>query len=162
MAWMFAPAIAREANLWELPRPITKLRWDDTWDRLKFKVPLRLGDQTTGQSLNGAELVIEGQLRRHQAHELRSESERLAVLIALREQLLLGDGGSVSGPDRFEPIEIAPSPFDLVVAVDTETLAQLRWTACTAVRVEWDVSDEHVWTYRLELHADDPRWQLSD
>jgi hypothetical protein len=138
---LFKPAIWREGELYELPRPVTTLRLLDAWDAERMKVPLRDGDLLAGHSRQGVDIAIEGQIA-SQAGTLRlTEEEMFLELDELRTRLNVAAGES-------------PYEFFLYHDPATETFRSFR--NCSTVRFEYDLSDARLFTYAITLHAADP------
>ncbi|MEZ6056551.1 MAG: hypothetical protein R3C01_07590 [Planctomycetaceae bacterium] len=138
---IFKPAIRRNDLLFELPRPVVSLRIQDSWDFARFKVPQFDGDFLTGHSQNGVDVSIEGRIGSQGGELTLTEGQMFAALEALREAL------SVQGDDdTFE--------FFLYHDAESQTFRSLR--GVSTVRFEYDLSDKHLFTYSLTLHAADP------
>ena len=72
----FLPTIIRDDQLLELPRPVSICRMHDSWDYLKLKVPRQEGDQISGTSRDGVDIVLEGQVGT-QGGELKLSEQRI-------------------------------------------------------------------------------------
>ncbi|MCA9040460.1 MAG: hypothetical protein KDA65_08945 [Planctomycetaceae bacterium] len=143
----FRPAIYQGGALYELPRPVRSLRLQEGWDFEQFKVPLRDGDQLTGHSQRGVEILLEGEIG-SQGGELKlSEVEMLETLFELRDLL------DVNGES---------SKYGLVLYRDVETAEYRRFKKCTTVEFEYDLSQPQLFTYSLVVHAEDPAIYQTD
>ena len=139
--FVFKPAIYRDGQLFELPRPISSIRIHDSWDYAKFKVPLLDGDGTAGHSHNGVDIAIEGRLA-SQAGQLKlDEAAMFSVVEDLRSRLTR----SADDP-----------PFQLFLYHDPATSTYRAFRQCSTVRFEYDLSDPHLFNYAVVIHAADP------
>jgi hypothetical protein len=138
----FKPAVYRSPTLYELPRPIVALRVHDAWDFAQFKVPLADGDSLSGHSRQAAEITIEGQIGT-QAGTLKPTEETMFDEIEQLRSVLHVD-------------ESAP-PYDFYLYYDLATGTYRRFTDCSTVRFEADLSDPHLFTYSVVIHAADPK-----
>ena len=136
----FKPAIWRNSTLYELPRPVTLLRLQDSWDITRFKVPLAAGDIVAGTSRNGLDVAIEGQLAAQAGQPVAGEEQMFLELETLRTQL------DVTDPDTFELFLYHDSP--------SGTYRSLR--GCTTLRFDYDLSSPRLFTYSIAIHAADP------
>ena len=141
MGFRFRPAVERGGVLYELPRPISSLTLQETWDSERFKVLLVDGDQWAGTSRNGVDVTLAGELSSRAGAIQRSEAEMFAVLEELRNRLHVGESA-------------AKYRFYLYHDADTATYRYLE--SCTTVRLETDLSKRAVFTYRVVIHAEDP------
>lgn len=138
--FVFKPSLWRDGLLYELPRPITSLRIQDAWDYARFKVPLRNGDAIAGPSRNGVDVALEGQCGSRSGALTLDEAAMFAALEELRARLHVNDSSAA-----FE--------FFLYHDPATSTYRSLR--NCLATRFEYDLSDPHLFTYSLVIHAAD-------
>lgn len=136
----FEPRIVHGDYSYALPRPILTLRLGDAWDVQRFKVPLREGSILTGHSRNGTEIRIEGQIG-SQAGTLRLTEQ--AMFETLEELRTAVDVSHQSGP------------FMLSLYGDAQGLHRY-FAACTTLRLELDLSDKHLFSYSLHIHAAEP------
>lgn len=138
----FKPAIVREGVTYELPRPLTRLRIQESYDAQVYKVPLREGDVVAGQSRNGVDILIEGQIGKQGETLLLSEEQMLAELEALRAAC---EPGSPEGVCQ------------LVIYQDVVTGEVRQYRDCSISRVETDLSNPWLFTYAVTLRGHDPR-----
>lgn len=137
----FHPAIWRSPSLFALPRPVVSVRIQDTWDVDRFKVPLLDGDTLLGHSRNGVDVSLEGQIGSRDGTLLLDEPAMFAALEDLRAAL------DVQGTD---------DSYELVLYHDPETETYRALRDCSTVRFEYDLSDKHLFTYAVVIHASDP------
>src|SRR4051794_34953299 len=83
----FKPAVWKAGTLYELPRPVTVVRWQDSWDFARFKVPLAVGDALAGRSANGVDIAIEGEIGTQAGSLKADEATMFAAVQALRAGL---------------------------------------------------------------------------
>ena len=141
MAFTFKPAVYRNATLYELPRPILSLRVQDAWDFAQWKIPLRDGDTLAGHSRAGVDIAVDGSVGT-QAGSLKStEQTMLEEIEALRAAL---------------DVDSANLPFDFFLFHDAATSTYRRFTDCSTVRFEFDLSSPQLFSYSLVIHAEDP------
>lgn len=138
--FLFKPALWRHGLLYELPRPITSLRIQDSWDYARFKVPLRDGDVSAGPSRNGVDIAIEGQIGSQGGALKLDEAAMFLALETLRGQLHVDDPD-----DRYE--------FFLYHDPASGTFRSFR--QCLTTRFEYDLTDPRLFTYSLVVHAAD-------
>ncbi len=141
MTFQFKPAVERGGVLYELPRPISSLTLDETWDSERFKVLLVDGDTMTGTSRNGVDITLAGELSSRAGSLNRNEADMFAVLEELRSRLHVGG-------------ESEKYRFYLYHDAASETYRYLE--SCTTVRLETDLSQAAAFTYRVVIHAEDP------
>ena len=141
MTFVFSPAIYRDATLWELPRPVSSMRIQESWDFERFKVPLADGDSHVGHSKQGVDISIEGQFGSQDGVTKLSEAEMFAVLESLRTKLDIS-----ADSEKFE--------FFLYYDISSGTYRKFR--ECSTVRLEYDLSSPHLFAYSAIVHADDP------
>ena len=139
--WVFQPSIWKMGSLWQLPRPVTAIRLADSWDFEKYKTPLADGDVVTGQSRNGVDIQLEGQVG-HVAGSLRlDENAMLLAMLNLRSRL---------------DVENPAGRFRLVLYHDATSGQSRYFEKCTTVRFESDLSDPRLFTYSVLVHASSP------
>jgi hypothetical protein len=136
----FGPAILKDDVLIEFPRPLTVCRIHDSWDFMKMKVPLQDGEQISGPSRDGVDVILEGQLGSHAGELKLSEAMMLETLLTLREAL------NVSGDQTFE----------LVLFHDEAGVPCRSLRRCVPNRFDVDFSNPHVYAYSVSIHAADP------
>jgi hypothetical protein len=139
--WTFKPAIWKDDELIELPRPVTGLRLLDAWDFEKFKTPLADGDHLAGHSRNGVDVQIEGQVGTLEGDVQADEAAMLQVISDLRQAL------DVDGPS---------GRYSLVLYHDATAGLYRLLQKCSTVRFESDLSDKSLFTYSVVIHASDP------
>ncbi len=140
MAFVFRPAVARGGVILDLPRPVPTLRVQESWQSERFKVPLRDGDFVMGPSRNGVDITLQGQVASQGGALKLDEASMFAALEGLRTALHVG----ADGP-KFQ--------FILYEDEGTETFRHYR--RCVTTRFEYDLSDEHLFTYSAVIHAED-------
>ena len=141
MAFVFQPGIYRNSNLYLLPRPVSTLRMTEGWDYQQFKVPLKDGDVHVGHSRDGINILIEGQFGSQNGALKLTEQEMFSALETLRSSLDV-----TSDSDKFE----------FFTYYDVDSVTYRKYKDCSAVRLEYDLSSPHLFTYSATLHADDP------
>lgn len=141
MSFVFEPAVVRDETIFRLPRPIVSLRVQEAWDFERFKVPLRDGDQHVGHSRQGVDILLEGQIGSLDGSLKLTEEAMFAALEELR------DGLDVSE---------AASKFELFLYLDEIADTYRKFRDCSTVRLEYDLSSPHLFTYSAVIHADDP------
>jgi hypothetical protein len=134
---LWRPALWRNGELYEFPRPVPVVRIHETWDAARFKVPLVDGDTLTGGSRNGLEIELRGQIVTAAADPLAL----LSALVALRDAL------HITGDD-------AKAWLFLLHDAAAETYRHVR--GCSTMRFEYHLVDGHAVHYAAVLHADDP------
>lgn len=135
----FRPTIARDSQLFELPRPITVLRVLDRWDFDRAKVPRVDGDTTFGHSRDATEIIIEGQIGSHAGQLRLTETEMFQTLEDLRAAL-----------HGNEPDET----FEFYLFDDINHHRSFR--RCSTLRFEFDLSEKQLYTYGIVIRAADP------
>jgi len=141
MAFVFQPGVYRNSSLYRLPRPVSTLRVTEGWDFQQFKVPLKAGDVHVGHSKDGLNILIEGQFGSQDGSLKLNEEEMFAALESLRTALDV-----TSDADKFE----------FFTYYDASSTTYRKYKACSAIRLEYDLSSPHLFTYSASLHADDP------
>ena len=137
----FHPAIARGLTIVEFPHPVLVFRIRDAWDYEKMKVPLRDGDQIVGHSRQGVDIAIEGQIGQHSGALKLSEPDMLATLDTLRDAL---DVNPISGT------------YSLVLFDDDASADHRYFKTCTTTKFEFDLSNQHLYSFAALIHAADP------
>ena len=139
----FAPTIFHTTSNFELPRPVSSLRISDAWDFEKVKVPLRDGDTVSGHSRNGTDIRIEGQIGTHGGQLQADELAMFDTLTALRTALHVGNGSET-----------------FILSLFNDGLGQHRYfDECSTTRVDFDLSNKHVFTFSIQIHAANPQLQ---
>lgn len=137
----FKPAVWKGGVLYELPRPVTVVRIQDSWDFARFKVPLAAGDSIAGRSANGVDIAIEGEIGT-QAGALKVDEEAMFGAIAgLRSALSAGTPDAV---------------YELFVYHDAASATYRSFRNCTTVRFDCDLSAPQLFVYSALIHASDP------
>ncbi len=136
----FRPAIFRNGQLTELPRPVTSLRIQDSWDFARFKVPLKDGSFTAGHSRNGVDISLEGQIGSVAGAVKLSEEAMFGALESLRSAL---DANGATDRYRF------------FVYHDVSSGTYRSFGDCCTVRFEYDLSHPSLFTYSVLIHASD-------
>lgn len=137
----FKPAVWKAGTLYELPRPVTVVRIQDSWDFARFKVPLAAGDAIAGRSANGVDIAIEGEIGK-QAEVLKTdEASMFAAAQALRTAL------SPTDPDQV---------YRFFLYYDAGSATYRSFRNCTTVRFECDLSAPQLFSYSALIHASDP------
>jgi len=135
------PQITHPTASVELPRPIIVLRLQDSWDYMKLKVPLKDGDALVGHSRTGVDIAIEGQIGTQSGHLKTSEADMFATLQSLRKALHV-------------PSEEAR--YELTLYEDPNSGDKRYFRDCTTVKFDYDLSNPHLYTYAVTIHASDP------
>ncbi|SFH68430.1 hypothetical protein [Planctomicrobium piriforme] len=135
----FAPAIVRDLDVVEFPRPILTCRLHDSWDFLKLKVPRRDGDQVAGPSRDGVDVTIEGQIGSLSGELKLSEAEMLSAVEELRAALHVAD----------------EEGFALALFQDDEG-GRRYFQQCLTTRFDVDFSNPRIYSYAASIHASDP------
>ena len=144
--FLFNPAIWRNGVLYELPRPVVAVRIQDAWNFEKLKVPLSNGDIYTGHSQLGVDLSVEGKVGTASGTIQATEEKMFLTLESLRAAL---------------QVDPTHAPYDFFLYLDNSTKTYRSFRRCTTVRFEYDVSDPHLFTYRIVIHAADPKiWSV--
>ncbi len=141
MAFVFKPAIYKNAALYELPRPVTSLRLRDGWDFERFKVPLASGESLVGHSRQGVAITLAGAIA-FQAGTLKTSEEQM-----FEELEDLRDAFSVTSSDE---------KYEFFLYHDATSGVYRKLQNCTTVKFEFDLSDENQLVYSAEIFADDP------
>lgn len=141
MAFTFKPAILRNAVLYELPRPVVRVRIRDAWDFEQFKVPLADGDFVVGHSRQGVEIALDGQIGTQAGALKATEEAMFAELEQLRSKL------SVDSP---------ADEYLFFLYHDAASGTYRHFKRCTTAQFEYDISDPHLFAYSVVIHAEDP------
>lgn len=136
----FRPAIERDGDLYELPRPIASLVFNDVWDGERFKTLLVDGDTTVGTTRNGVNLTLKGEIG-SVGETILTPGEMFELLAELRANLHVG-------PDD--------AKFRFFLYHDAETETYRFFESCTASRLKTDLSNPKSFRFELLIHADDP------
>ena len=134
------PVIYANATLYRFPRPIRIFRFRDAWDFDRFKVPLKDGESLVGQSRKGVEIVIEGQIASQNATAKLTEADMFAEIESLRTHL------NATSCVKFE----------LFLFHDSATPYYRKFKNCSTVAFDLDLSNRTLFSYRVEIHSDDP------
>jgi len=143
----FYPAIYRSDGLFELPRPVRVMRFQDGWDFEQLKVPLRDGDRLVGHSTQGVEITLEGEIGSRSGDLKLTEEEMLNDIFSLRERL---DVNSDS------------EKYSFIFYRDVSAGTYRRFKSCSTVQFDYDMSSPVIHTYSLRIHAEDSRLYQSD
>ncbi|MBW3542805.1 MAG: hypothetical protein KY476_21290, partial [Planctomycetes bacterium] len=138
---IFKPAIYNGSVLYELPRPVTALRLRDVWDFERFKVPLAAGDSLVGHSLCGVDVAVEGQILSHAASLTLTEQAMFEALEGLRAMFDLPTTGV---------------KYTFFLYHDAATTTYRKLKNCSTLRFEYDLSDKRRFTWKAEIHSEDP------
>lgn len=141
----FQPTLVLGELLVELPRPIVVCRIQDSWDFLTLKVPFRDGDQVAGPSRDGAEVVIEGRIGSQSGDLKLSEEAMLLALLELRTALH----------------DVTEEGFKLALYRDSLSAEYHYFERCRTSRLDIDLSDNHLYSYAVMIHASDPAVHVS-
>jgi hypothetical protein len=134
---LWRPALWRDEELYEFPRPIPRVQIHETWDATKFKVPLVDGDTLSGGSRNGVDITLAGQI-------VSEAADPLALLSTLEE---LRAALHVTGDD---------AKAWLYLYHDDEEETYRHFQGCSTVRFEYTLIDGLAIQYEAVIHADDP------
>jgi len=137
----FKPAIYRNSVLFEFPRPVPVLKIQESWDVERFKVPLQDGDRWVGHSRNGVEIALQGQVGSQAGSLKLTEDDMFAAIEALRSALHVG-----ADDDR----------YDFYLFHDDASTTYRSFRSCSTVRLDYDLSNEKLYTYSVVIHAEDP------
>ena len=141
MGFLFRPVVEKGSLVYPLPGPVTRFRVQDAWDYSQFKVPLLDGDTLTGHSRNGVDISIEGQFGSQNGTIRLSEEEMFAEYEAMRAAL------DVTSDDEEYLFYLSHN----LVANEFR-----KYQKCTTVRFDADLSNKHLYTYSVVIHAADP------
>lgn len=137
----FKPAVWKGGALYELPRPVTVVRWQDSWDFERFKVPLAAGDAIAGRSANGVDIAIEGEIGTQAGALKADEATMFAAVQTLRAAL------APATPDQV---------YQFFLYHDAGSSTYRSFKRCTTVRFECDLSAPRLFSYSAVIHAADP------
>jgi hypothetical protein len=137
----FKPAIWRDSILFEFPRPVPVLKVQESWDVERFKIPLQDGDRWVGHSRNGVEIALQGQVGSQAGALKLTEEEMFAAIEALRTALHVG-------PDD--------DRYAFFLFHDDASSTYRHFRNCSTVRLDYDLSNEKLYTYSAVIHAEDP------
>jgi hypothetical protein len=139
----FAPQIIRQTTILEIPRPIVSLRLADAWDVQRFKVPLRDGDILAGHSRNGTDIRLEGQIGSHEGSLKLDEGAMFDTLETLRAAL-----------------HVESSTDTYILSLYHDHFGEHRYFEdCTTTRFDVDLSDKHLFSFQIHIHASQPAIQ---
>ncbi len=138
----FQPVIERGGEFYELPRPITRFAFSDTWDSERFKTLLVDGDTVVGPTRNGVDIHLTGEIASPPGTTLWTPAEMFAALAELRANLHVG---------------VDDDKYRFYLYRDVEAEIYRYFQACTTSRLETDLTNAAVFQYRLVIHADDPQ-----
>lgn len=139
--FLFRPSIVRASSVFELPRPVTSVRIQDSFDYSKLKAPRITGDMIVGHSSSGVDVAMEGQIGSHAGASQLSEEQMFLTLESLRQAIR-----SSTPEDRYR----------LFLYFDPETSTYRSFQECVTVRFDYDLSRPRLFTYSLVVHASNP------
>lgn len=142
MTFQFKPAIQRSGEFYELPRPVSSLTMQETWDADRFKTLLVDGDTVTGSTRNGVDITLTGELASQGGALNLSEAEMFAALEELRTRLHVGGDAE---------------KYRLYLYHDAASATYRYLDSCTTVRLETDLSKVAAFSYRVVIHAENPQ-----
>ncbi len=142
----FRPSLVRPHSLFELPRPVTSVRIQDSFDFAKLKAPQITGDMLVGHTSGGVDIALEGQIASHAGDLRLTEEQMFLTLEALRQAV-----HSLTPDDRYR----------LFLYFDPATSTYRSFRDCATVRFEYDLSRKHLFTYTLVVHASRPTIELT-
>lgn len=140
---LWKPAIYDGSNLVELPRPISSLVSNLSWDWRKSKVPLKDGLTGDGPSKNGRDIEVQATVA------IDGSSSPLITEIAMYDRLVaIENAMEVNGTDRLE----------FFIYHDTTSGVYRKFSSCLPVDFSWEIGDQtvSVFRYTLKIHAEDP------
>jgi hypothetical protein len=138
---LFQPAVEREGEVYELPRPVWNLLIKDTWDSERFKTLLVDGDTVVGSTRNGVEISFMGEIGSASGGAVMTPAELFSDLIELRTQLHVGADDA---------------KFRFYLYRDEASGTYRYFESCTTAKLETELSNLAAFKYRLWIHADDP------
>lgn len=141
MSFVWKPAIFDASGLYRLPRPVTSLSWQDSWDFVPLKVLLAEGDELAGLSRGGIEIRIEGQIGSQAGSLKLTEQDMFTTLETLRSRV---------------NVLSAAAKYEFFIYHDDTSSTYRKFKSATTVQFECDLSDVHLFTYTVSIHADDP------
>ncbi len=136
--FLFSPSIVRATSIFELPRPVTSVRIQDSFDFAKLKAPRATGDMIVGHTSSGVDIALEGQIGSHEGTPQLSEEQMFLTLESLRQAV-----HSANPEDRYR----------LFLYLDPETSTYRSFRECATVRFEYDLTRPRLFTYSLVVHA---------
>ena len=140
---LWKPAIYDGSSLIELPRPISSLVSNLSWDWRRSKVPLKDGITGDGPSQGGRDIEVQATVA------INGDSGPLITEIAMYDRLIeIEDAMDVNGTDRLE----------FFIYHNASSAVYRKFTPCLPVDFSWEVGDQTtgVFRYTLKLHAEDP------
>lgn len=141
MTFQFKPAVERSGTLYELPRPVSVLKLQESWDGERFKTLLVDGDTVVGSTRNGVEITLSGEIASQGDALTLTEADMFAAIEELRSQVHVG------ADDQ---------KYRFYLYHDSGTSTYRFFESCTTVRLETDLSDLAAFRYQLTIHAEDP------
>jgi len=141
MPFEYKPAIYKNAQLYELPKPILSLKLQDSWNQEQFRVPLATGDVLVGHAQNGLTISVKGELHHTTGTPKAAELALFDDLETLRAAL------STSSPDE---------RYELLLYHDDNAELYRRLVSCATLHFQFDFADQHRMVYGIEIHAEDP------
>lgn len=141
MSFVWKPALFDASGLYLLPRPVTSLSWQDSWDFDPLKVLLAEGDELAGLSRGGIEIRIEGQIGSQDGSLKLTEQEMFTTLETLRSRVNASSDAA---------------KYEFFIYHDDASSTYRKLKSATTVQFECDLSDVHLFTYTVSIHADDP------
>lgn len=142
--FLFRPSIVRPTSVFELPRPVTSVRIQDSFDYSKLKAPRVTGDIIVGHTPSGVDIALEGQFGSHVGAPRLTEEQMFLTLESLRLAV-----HSANPEDRYR----------LFLYFDPEAATYRSFQDCVTVRFEYDLSKPRLFTYSLVVHASRPEIQ---
>ena len=141
MTLQFQPALLRDADIYELPRPVHTVRIQDSWNYLQFQIPLQDGDHTAGHSQGGVDIALEGHIGSQEGHLKLTEHEMFLELERLRENL---------------DVHHSDPKYSLILYYDAEATMYRYFKECSTIRFESDISNPRLFDYAITIHACNP------
>jgi hypothetical protein len=141
MSFVWKPAVYDAGGLYRLPRPVTSLSWQDSWDFDALKVLLAEGDELAGLSRGGIEIRLEGQIGSHDGDLQLTEQAMFTTLETLRNRLNASSDGA---------------KYEFFLYHDDVSATYRKFKSASTGQLECDLSDVHLFTYSVAIHADDP------
>ena len=86
MTFRFKPAVQRGDQFYELPRPVSHLSIQETWDYERFKTLLVDGDTVVGSTRNGVDITLAGEINSQAGVLTLSEADMFTAIEELRTQ----------------------------------------------------------------------------
>lgn len=138
----FMPAVDRDGDVYELPRPVTQFSLKDTWDSERFKTLLVDGDTVVGSTRNGVDILLTGEIGSPAGETVLTPADLFTALAELRDKLHVGADDA---------------KFRFFLVYDADNSVYRYFQSCSTVRLETDLSNSSVFQYRLVIHAEDPQ-----